>query len=58
MFVSYMGGSGKLTRFCDSDYDGDFDARKSTSGFVFSLGGSAMSWQSFLQEVIALSTTE
>ena len=47
-----------LTGFCDSNYGGDLDARKSTSGFVFTLGGSVISWQSSLQDVVALSTTE
>uniref|UniRef100_A0A803MUH4 Retroviral polymerase SH3-like domain-containing protein n=1 Tax=Chenopodium quinoa TaxID=63459 RepID=A0A803MUH4_CHEQI len=32
--------------------------RKSTSGYVFCLDGSAISWRSALQEVTALSTTE
>ena len=47
-----------LTGFCDSDYAGDLDGRKSTSGLVFTLGGTAVSWQSSLQDVTALSTTE
>ena len=33
-----------LTEFCNSDYGGDLDARKSTSGFVFTKGGSTLSW--------------
>ena len=36
----------ELTGFCDSDYGGDLDNKNSTSGFVFTLGGSAVSWQS------------
>ena len=47
-----------LEGFCDSDYGGDLDDRKSTSGYVFTLGGTAVSWQSTLQDVVALSTTE
>ena len=54
----YGKNSSKLTGFCDSDYRGDLDARKSTIGFVFTLGRSAVSWQSSLQDVVALSTTK
>ena len=54
----YGKDSSKVTRFCDSNYGRDLDARKSTSGFVFTLGGSAISWQSSLQDMVALSTTE
>ena len=44
--------------YCDSDYDGDRDRRKSTSGYVFTLGGTTISWRSRLQIVVSLSTTE
>src|SRR3972149_2966399 len=47
-----------LVGFVDSDFAGDLDDRKSTSGYVFCLGGSSISWRSCLQEVTALSTTE
>ncbi|XP_056687490.1 secreted RxLR effector protein 161-like [Spinacia oleracea] len=47
-----------LEGFCDSDYGGDLDDRKSTSGYVFTLGGTAVSWKSTLQDVVALSTTK
>jgi hypothetical protein len=47
-----------LIGYCDSDYAGDLDARKSTSGNVFILGGMVVSWQSSLQDVVAMSTTE
>ena len=42
----------------DSDFTGDLDKRKSTSGYVFTLAGGAISWVSKLQMVVALSTTE
>ena len=48
----------KLVGYCDSDYAGDRDRRKSTSGYVFTLGGTTISWRSRLQTVVALSTTE
>ncbi|MCO5588028.1 hypothetical protein L7F22_041982 [Adiantum nelumboides] len=37
---------------------GDVDTRKSTSGYVFTLAGGAVSWCSRLQKIVALSTTE
>ena len=50
--------SSGLIGYCDSDYAGDLDARKSTSGNAFTLGGIAVSWQSSLQDVVAMYTTE
>ena len=47
-----------LRVYCDSDYVGDRDARKSVSGYVFTLGIGSISWRSKLQSIIALSTTE
>lgn len=42
----------------DSDYAGNIDTRKSLSGYVFTLYGTAVSWKSTLQSVVALSTTQ
>ena len=44
--------------FVDADWAGDLDQRRSTSGYVFSLFGGAVSWVSKRQYVVALSTTE
>ena len=44
--------------FFDADWVGDLDQRRSTSGYVFSLFGGAVSWMSKRQFVVALSTTE
>lgn len=44
--------------YVDSDWAGDVIARKSTSGYVFVMGGGAVSWCSRQQEVVALSSTE
>ncbi|KAF2295457.1 hypothetical protein GH714_032968 [Hevea brasiliensis] len=41
-----------------SDYTGDFDDRKSTSGYVFMFGSGAVSWFSKKQAIVTLSTTE
>lgn len=38
------GGDGELLAFTDSDYAGDSDDRKSTSGYVFLLSSGAVSW--------------
>jgi hypothetical protein len=48
----------ELVGFSDSDYAGDVDDRKSTSGYVFLLSGVAVSWSSKKQLVVTLSTTE
>jgi hypothetical protein len=37
---------------------GDKDSRRSTIGYVFTIGGTIVSWISKLQKVVALSTTE
>ena len=44
--------------YVDTNLVGDIDSRKSTTGFVFTLGGIAISWASNLQKIVALSTTE
>ncbi|CAJ2647282.1 unnamed protein product [Trifolium pratense] len=48
----------KLEGWTDSDYAGDSDDRKSTSGYVFKLGSGAISWSSKKQPIVTLSTTE
>ena len=48
----------KLTGWSDSDYAGDVDDRKSTSGYVFMIGESAIAWSSKKQHIVTLSTTE
>jgi hypothetical protein len=44
--------------YCDADWGGDVEGRRSTTGFVFMIGGGAISWSSKQQSTIALSTTE
>ena len=44
--------------YTDSDFQSDADLRKSTSGYVFTLGGVAVSWRSINQSCIADSTME
>ena len=38
------GGVGELLAFMDSDYAGNMEDRKSTSGYVFLMNSSAISW--------------
>jgi hypothetical protein len=42
----------------DVDLAGDVDSRKSTTRFVYTLGGTAVCWASKLQKIVAFSTTE
>ena len=44
--------------YSDSDWGGDLDTRRSTTGYVFMLGGAVISWSSRLQPTVALSSTE
>lgn len=48
----------ELVGFTDADMAGDVDSRKSTSGYLITFSGGAVSWQSRLQKCVALSTTE
>ena len=48
----------KLQDYVDADFAGDIDGRKSTTGLVFTLGGTAISWVSNLQKIVILSTTK
>ncbi|RVW51356.1 Retrovirus-related Pol polyprotein from transposon TNT 1-94 [Vitis vinifera] len=51
-------GNGELMAYTDSDYAGDVDDRKSTSGYVFLLSEGAVAWSSKKQPVVTLSTTK
>ena len=48
----------KLQGYVDADFASDIDSRKSTTGFVFTQSGTAISWASNLQKIVTLSTTE
>jgi len=47
-----------LKGYCDADWAGDIDNRRSTSGYVFVYQHGAISWATKLQKTIALSSTE
>ena len=46
-----------LVGYVDADFAGDLPSRKSTTGYVFTLAGTAISWLCKLQPIVATSTT-
>ncbi|EOY03877.1 Cysteine-rich RLK (RECEPTOR-like protein kinase) 8 [Theobroma cacao] len=48
----------KLIGYSDCDWAGNIDDSKSTSGYVFTLGNGAFSWNTHKQSVVAQSSTE
>ena len=51
-------GASKYIGFSDTDWEGDTNDHKSTSGYVFMLSGGAVSWSSKKQKCVALSMAE
>ena len=47
-----------LHGYCDANWAGDKDSRKSTSGYMFFLMGGPVSWKSRMQKCIAMSSAE
>ena len=45
-----------VTGYYDSDYAGDVDRRRSMTGYIFTLGGSVVSWKATLQSTLTLSS--
>ena len=56
--LQYNFDSPDCAGYSDADWAGDVGDRKSTSGYVFLLGGAAISWKSSKQSCVALSTAE
>lgn len=52
------GAVDNLIGYTDSDFAGDLNDRKSTSGYVFTLASAAVSWKSKKQTLVSLSSTE
>ena len=57
MFSSEKGDP-SVVGYVDSDYAGDMDDRRSTTGYVFTLAGGPICWKSSVQSIVAMSTTE
>ena len=55
--LCFTGVSLELQGYIDADLVGNIDSRKSTTWFVFTLGGITISWSSYIQKIVALSTT-
>lgn len=47
-----------IVGYSDADWAGDIVDRKSTSGYIFTLNGAAVSWKSKKQACVSLSTAE
>jgi hypothetical protein len=47
-YITYNSGCELVCRYVDSDFAGDLDKRRLTSGYVFTLAGGAISWMSKL----------
>jgi len=55
----YRRGVGtKVWGYCDAEYGGNEETGRSTSGYVFLVGETAVSWATMQQPVVALSSTE
>lgn len=56
--ITYGAVKGDLTGYSDADWAANLDERKSTTGYVFTMNGGAISWNSRKQPTVALSSTE
>ena len=56
--ITFTPSSYDLVGYSDSDWAGDIDDRRSTSGYVFTLGTTTLSWKTRKQSTVALSTCE
>jgi hypothetical protein len=48
----------KIVAYCDADWCGDLEERKSTSGFIIKINGCPVIWKSQKQKSVSLSTAE
>ena len=51
-------GNNSVVGYVDSNYPGNMDDRRSTTGYVFTLLGGPIFWRSTIQSLVAMSTTE
>lgn len=57
-YLYFAKGEVKVHGYVDADFAREVDRRRSTTGYVFTVGSTAVSWMSRLQKIVALSTTE
>jgi hypothetical protein len=50
--ITFNDSSDEVCGYVDSDFAGDLDKRRSTSGYVFTLAGGPISWMSKLQSIV------
>ncbi|MCO5562737.1 hypothetical protein L7F22_016369 [Adiantum nelumboides] len=58
MCICYGSQELSVMGYTDSDYAGDLDNKRSTSGYVFIMAEGVVSWRSRLQTCVTQSTTE
>ena len=58
LYLVYKGDFIKLSGYSDTDWVGDPDNRRLTSGFIFNIGSGAISWFSKRQPTVALLSCE
>ncbi|KAH9321991.1 hypothetical protein KI387_016630, partial [Taxus chinensis] len=56
--LCYSGSDTTLCGYVDLDMAGDVDSKRSTTGYIYTIGGTTVSWISRLQKLVALSTTK
>ncbi|CAM9971317.1 unnamed protein product [Discosporangium mesarthrocarpum] len=56
--LRYGAGKGELSGFADASFASDPYTNRSTSGYVFTMSGAAITWSSKMQPIVALSTME
>ena len=56
--IQYTRDGADIKSFTDADWAGDLSECRSTSGYIFMLQGSPISWKSQKQRCVALSTAE
>ncbi|BBN18158.1 hypothetical protein MPTK1_8g00200 [Marchantia polymorpha subsp. ruderalis] len=56
--ILYSGSDTTMKGFCDADFDGDLDSKRSTTSYMLLVNGGAMSWSSRLQKTVALSAMD
>jgi hypothetical protein len=57
--TSWLGtDTDKLVAYCDADFAGDTDTRRSTSGYIVFFNGGPVTWFSKLQSIVTLSSCE